>query len=86
MLTNSFNSACNLNTLRLWDLDKNRCITNFMGPFSCVWAVAVDWEKKEVLTSGDEGLKLWDLEVGAAIEAGESFVDKGEHRAVIMSC
>jgi len=86
VLTDSYDSACNLNTMRLWEIDTSRCITSFMGPFGFVWSVAVDWESKEVLTSGDEGLNLWDLDRGSGIELGEGLATKGgAHRAVVLS-
>jgi len=86
VLTDSFDTACNLNTLRLWELDTSRCIMSFMGPFGFVWSVAVDWENKEVMTSGEQGLQLWSLGSGASIQLGKGLAaDTGDHRAVVLS-
>jgi len=86
VLTDTFDTACCLNTLRLWELDTSRCLMSFMGPFGSVYSIAVDWENKEVLTSGKEGLKLWDMEQGASLQLQDDFATKGDHRMVLLKC
>jgi len=56
------------NTLRLWDLGKNECISVLSGHFDSVLCLDVDWTLLWAISGGaDKMLRIWDLGSGVSV-------------------
>jgi WD40 repeat protein len=55
-------------TLKLWDLEANRCLKTYEGHSSSVESVAVSSDERYALSGSEDGTaKLWDLDLGQCI-------------------
>lgn len=73
------------NTLRVWDLNRRKCLRTLGGHTHGVLSVSITPDgKRAVSGSGDKTLRLWDLETGellAIFQAGAQVASIAEVRA-----
>lgn len=69
-------------TLRLWDMEKSKCVSTLTGHGDGVICIKVDWTTQYALSSShDCSLRIWDLDHGICVQA----IDTTGHPAFCLS-
>jgi small GTP-binding protein len=65
------------NSLRLWDLETERCLRSFIGHTDGVRSVAWSRDQRRVLSvANDKTVRLWDIETGRCLLVFEGHADR----------